>query len=236
MAESPFLWQRRPAAATLIGAALVILGFLLTSIDWRFLALAALGTFGPGILREWGWVKDKDEFQMRAVHRAGYHAYLAGGLTAFVLVGMIRSAGEAVEHAGELVTVVLAVLWFTWLLSSLYSYWGPRRTVSRILLIFGSVWLLFNVIGNIEHGGVALVMQSLLAVPFFLLAWVALRWPRVAGVFLLLVAAFFFYFFGLYEVFGSDPMAKGRILVIVLFLGPLATSGVMLLGADSESG
>jgi len=131
MAESSSLWHRRPAVATLVGAVLVILGFLLTSVDWRFLALSALGTFGPGILREWGWVKDKDEFQMRAVHRAGYHAYLAGGLTAFMLVGIIRSAGEAVEHAGELVTVVLAVLWFTWLLSSLYSYWGPRRTVSR---------------------------------------------------------------------------------------------------------
>ncbi|MCK9995691.1 MAG: hypothetical protein KAH56_05335 [Candidatus Krumholzibacteria bacterium] len=181
MPESSSFWRRRPTVATLVGAVLVILGFLLAIIDWRFLALSALGTFGPGILREWGWVKDKDEFQMQAVHRAGYHAYLAGGLTAFMLVGIIRSAGEAVEHAGELVTVVLAVLWFTWLLSSLYSYWGPRRTVSRILLIFGSVWLLFNVIANIGHGGMALVMQSLLAAPFFLLAWVSRRWPPVGS-------------------------------------------------------
>ncbi len=84
MAESFSPWRRRPAPATLVGAVLVILGFLLTEVDWRFLALCALGTFGPGILREWGWVKDKDEFQMRAVHRAGYHAYLAGGLTAYI--------------------------------------------------------------------------------------------------------------------------------------------------------
>ncbi len=234
MAESSSLWRRRPAPATLIGAALVVLGILLTAVDWRFLGLCALGTFGPGILREWGWVKDKDEFQMRAVHRAGYHAYLAGGLTAFVLVGLIRSAGEAVELGDELVTLLLAVLWFTWLLSSLYSYWGPRRTVSRILLIFGSVWLLFNIIGNIEHGIISLLMQSLLAVPFFLLAWAARRWPRIAGVFLLLVTAFFFYFFRLYEIFGPDPLVKGRFMVIVLFLGPLAASGVMLLGKDSS--
>ena len=233
MAEFLSLFRRRPAPATLIGAVLVLLGFLLTEIDWRFLTLCALGTFGPGILREWGWVKDKDEFQMRAVHRAGYHAYLAGGLTAFVLVGMIRAAGDRLQDVGELVTVVLAVLWFTWLLSFLYSYWGPRRTVSRILLIFGSVWLLFNIIGNIQGGGMALLMQSSLAVPFFLLAWVARRWPRVAGVFLLLVAAFFFWFFGLYEIFGPDPLAKGRFMVIVLFLGPLFASGVMLLGRDS---
>jgi hypothetical protein len=79
----------------------------------------------------------------------------------------------------------------------------------------------------------ALLMQSSLAVPFFLLAWVARRWPRVAGAFLLLVSVFFFWFFGLYEIFGPDPLAKGRLMVIVLFLGPLVASGVMLLGKDS---
>ena len=71
MAEFSALFRRRPSPVTLVGAALVSLGFLLTTIDWRFLTLCALGTFGPGILREWGWVKDKDEFQMRAAHRAG---------------------------------------------------------------------------------------------------------------------------------------------------------------------
>lgn len=28
-----------------------------------------LGTFGPGILRELGWLKDKDEFERRAALR-----------------------------------------------------------------------------------------------------------------------------------------------------------------------
>lgn len=227
------IFRRRPAAATLVGVALVVLGFLLAQIDWRFLTLAALGTFGPGILREWGWIRDKDEFQMRSVHQAGYHAYLAGGLTAFVLVGMIRAAGEGVAQAGELVTVLLAVMWFTWLLSSLHGYLGPEKTVSRILFIFGSVWLVFNIIANLGseyQGMVALLMQSLLAVPFFLLGWVARRWPSIAGVLLLGAAGFFFWFFGLYEVFGPEPMARGKIMVIVLFLGPLFASGVMLLG------
>lgn len=225
--------RRRPSWATLFGAVLVILGFVLAGIDWRFLTLSALGAFGPGILREWGWIHDKDEFQMRAAHRAGYHAYLAGGLTALVMVGMIHAAKEVGEQGGELVTVLLAVMWFTWLLSSLYSFWGPRKTVSRILIIFGSVWLVFNIIANTgpEYMGMMpLVMQSLLAVPFFLLGWVARRWPRVAGAFLLTVTVFFFWFFGLYEVFGPDPLAKGRLVVIVLFLGPLFASGIMLLG------
>jgi hypothetical protein len=235
MAESSF-FRRRPAPATLVGAGLVILGFFLAEIDWRFLAVSALGTFGPGILRELGWVSDKDEFQMRAAHRAGYHAFLAGGLVAFVLVGMARAAGEGVGQAGELVTVVLVVLWFTWLLSSLVSFWGARKTVSRILVSFGLVWLAFNIISNTgsEYMGLmAIFMQSLLAAPFFLLAWAARHWPRVAGVLLLLVAGFVFWFFGLYEVFGPDPLAKGRIVVTVLFMGPLLASGLMLLSHET---
>jgi hypothetical protein len=233
MSESTSLFRRRPAPATLVGAALVILGFILAELDWRFLTLCAVGTFGPGILRELGWVKDKDEFQMRATHRAGYHAYLATGLTAFTLVGILRAAEGTIEQASELVTVLLAVLWFTWFLSSLYSFWGPRKTVARILTIFGAVWLVFNIIGNFEDGGMALLMQSLLASPFFLLAWASRHWPRVAGVVLLVAGGFFFYLFRLYEIFGSDPLAKGRFMVMVLFLGPLFASGVMLLTGKS---
>lgn len=236
MAERSLL-RKRPATATLIGSGLVILGFFLAEIDWRFLAVSALGTFGPGILRELGWIRDKDEFQMQAVRRAGYHAFLAAGTVAFVLVGMVRAADQGVGQAGELLTVVLVVLWFTWLLSSLVSYWGPRKTVSRILISFGLVWLFFNIIANTgsEYTGLlAILMQSLLAVPFFLLAWAAGHWPRVAGILLLLVAGFAFWFFGLYEIFGPDPLAKGKVVVTVLFMGPLLASGLMLLGRGSN--
>ena len=100
----------------------------------------------------------------------------------------------------------------------------------------GLVWLVFNIISNTgsEYMGLmAIIMQSLLSAPFFLLAWVARDWPRVAGVLLLLVAGFVFWFFGLYEVFGPDPLARGRIVVTVLFMGPLLASGLMLLGHEA---
>jgi len=44
-----------------------------------------VGAFGPGILRELGWLKDQDEFQRRAAHRAGYHAFAVTGLVAFFI-------------------------------------------------------------------------------------------------------------------------------------------------------
>ena len=226
-------WQ--PTRATLIAGAVVLLGFGLSEINWGFLSLAALGTFGPGILREMEILNDQDEFQRRADRRAGYHAFLTAGLFTFLLVSYLRSGVRNVEEPEVTVSLILAVLWFTWFLSSLLSYWGPQKTVSRVLFGFGWVWLVFNIVGNITEP-IALIMQSLLAAPFFILAYGSKRWPKIAGVVLIAVSAFFFYFFHLYEIFGPNPLEKGRGMVIVLFMGPLLASGIILLrnGGDQD--
>lgn len=223
----------RPSPVGLIASGLVLLGFALCGISWWFFALVALGTFGPGIARELGWLKDQDEFQRRAARRAGYHAYLVGGLMTFLLIAFFRANEQGVEHAAPLVTAIAVVLWFTWLLSSLLAYWGARKTASRILIAFGCAWWLFSILDSLTSV-TAFVMASLVAVPFFALAYVARRWPRVAGVLLLAFASFFFYFFGLYEVFGDDPLGKGRPVVLVLFIGPLLASGIALLRAGRD--
>ena len=227
-------WQ--PTHATLIAGFFVILGFGLSSVNNWFLALMALGTFGPGILRETGILNDQDEFQRRADRRAGYHAFLTAGLFTFVYDAYLRAGERNVGEAEISVSLILAILWFTWFLSSLLSYWGPQRTVSRVLYAFGWVWLAFNVLGHL-YDIMALIMQSLLAVPFFALAYVAKRWPRVAGILLIAAAAFFFYFFGLYKIFGDNPLERGRGMVIVLFMGPLLISGILMLkyGKDGEA-
>jgi len=223
----------RPSTATLVASILVVAGFLLTVIDWGFIAISAVAMFLPSILRELGVLRDKDEFQMEAARRAGYHAYLAGGLFAFLMAAWFRSAEPKVEFPGALLEDVLIVMWFTWLLSSLMAYWGARKTAVRILYIFGSVWLVFNIFAGEGHA-VATVMQSLLAVPFFLAGWLASRWPRAIGILLLLVSVFFFTIFHLMRVFHEDPTQMGRIPVIVLFLGPLLASGIALLVRTSQ--
>lgn len=231
MTDSKTRGRWRPTRATVIGGILVGAGFALTAINWGFLVISAVGAFGPGILRELGLLHDLDEFQRRAAHRAGYHAYLAGGFVSLLLVALLRSRPDGLEASEEAATVVLVVLWFTWFLSSLLAYWGPRKTATRILIIFGAIWLVFNIIGNLQSP-VALVMQCLVAVPFFALAYVARRWPRVAGGLLVVASAFFFYFFRLYRVFGPQPLEVGRPIVIVLFVGPLLASGIALLRAS----
>ncbi len=119
-----------------------------------------------------------------------------GGLFTFLMIAWHRSVQPEVKYADAYLDGTLVVMWFTWLLSSLFAFWGRVRTAVTILIIFGGVWLLFNLLGNAARGGfLATLMQSLLAMPFFLAALLARYWPRVAGV-LLLVAAV--YFFGLF--------------------------------------
>ena len=114
MAEPEARERWRPTRTTLVAGGLVLAGLFLTEVNWWFLLLAGLGALGPGFLREVGWLHDKDEFQRRADHRAGYHAFLAVALVAFVFMAFFRSGERAIEHTDRLATLFLALLWFTW--------------------------------------------------------------------------------------------------------------------------
>jgi hypothetical protein len=214
---------------------MVVSGFMLTGLSWWLLLLAALGTFGPGILRELGWLRDKDEFQLQAARRAGYHAFLTSGLMAFVLLAFFRSGEGAVKDPEELATLFLATLWFTWFLSSMLDYWGPQKMAARILIAFGSVWLVFTIVSNLGSewtGWAALLLHPLLTLPFFALAWLSYRWPRFTGILLLVASIFFTQLFGVFR--SSDLGLVTRGVTYILFLGPLLASGVALLGAGNE--
>ncbi|MBD3368694.1 MAG: hypothetical protein GF405_11075 [Candidatus Eisenbacteria bacterium] len=220
---------RRPTTVTLVGGAVFVIGIALTSLSWWFLLLVAAAAVVPGLLRELGVLKDQDEFQRQAARKAGYHAYLAGLVVTFVFATALRAGAPIEAEPGEMAELVLIVIWFTWFLSWLLAYWGPKRTASRLLYIFGTVWLLFNILANLSSF-VALVMQSLLAAPFFALAWAANRWPRGTGIVLILTSLFFANMFDTFErLFSTDPFDNGAPFVLVLFIGPLLASGIALL-------
>jgi hypothetical protein len=228
-----FGWFRwRPSPATLIGGVLAILGFTLMNWNEGFTALIGAGTFGPGILRELGWLKDHDEFQRRAAHRAGYHAFIVTGLAAFLIYAYTRSGG-VLQKAEELSLVYIALLWFTWMFSSLFSYWGPHKTAFRILLIFGCAWGIFNIVGNLRNP-IAMIMQLLVTTaPFFALAFISRRWPRVAGGLLVALSAFFLsVYFGTSRF--SNLLFLAKVATAVLFIGPLLSSGVALIQPSEE--
>ena len=227
--------RKRPVP--FIAGILVLAGFLFPAKEgqpgWWAILLVGLGTFGPGLLRELGWLKDKDEFQMQAARRAGYHAFLAAGFAAFLWIGFVRSGPRHLKNPEELATFFAAVLWFTWLLSSLVSYWGARKTAERVLLLYGGAWLLFNILANLKSP-VALFMQCLVTVPFFGCAWLARRWPRTAGAVLLAASAFFFVLIGrVHPQRGLGLIVTA--ITLLLFIGPLIASAIALLAGPSQT-
>jgi hypothetical protein len=241
MTKWPFAW--RPSSTGLIAGSLVTAGFLLSNMGggwWWGILLTAAGTFGPGLLRELGWLKDKDEFQLQAARRAGYHAFLATGLAAFLWIAFLRSGERHLKNPEELATFFASLLWFVWLFSALVNFWDARKTAYRILLVYGVAWLIFNIVGHLDSPG-AMVMQCLLTVPFFGCAWLSRRWPRPAG-WLLVAAAIFFaqLILRLHQARGLGLVVSA--ITLLLFIGPLLASGVALLvrpgppAAETEPG
>jgi hypothetical protein len=212
------------AAGTLVvaGVALSVL------VGMGFLVLAGLGAFGPGLLRECGWLNDHDEFQRQAARRAGYHAYLAGGLAAVTTVAVMKFREANLDGEVLWVAFVLVALWSTWLFSSLMAYWGAARTTARVLMAFGAFWTLFVTADFVsDPSAVGALMALAFAGPYFALAWTAGRWPKVTGATLLALSAFAF---GYLFDFGRDFVGRpSQILTFVMLLVPTTACGIALL-------
>jgi len=214
--------------AGLISFVLTTAGILLgATVDMAFLTLAAAGIFGPNLLREFGLLRDQDELQREASRRAAMHAYLIGGLfTMIVIIALEWGSADLDDNAYSAAILLLAFL-VPYFCSYLTSFWGAVKAAQRILLAFGLFWLIFNVLGNLRNP-VAMVMQCLVALPFFALAFTSRRFPRVTGVLLLAVAVFTFIAFDLYVAFLSAENF-GKMAVVLLLWLPLTYSGAMLL-------
>ncbi len=104
------------SAATWVAVALVTAGLWLGVTAHRgWMILAALGAFGPGVLRQLGLLDDFDELQKAAAAKAGLHAYLATGVALFTaLIGQTwgrLDLGTDMVPA-SLVSAPPTMLWF----------------------------------------------------------------------------------------------------------------------------
>ncbi len=225
-----------PPLPALIATALVVLGVLL----WMFvskslLIVAGLGAFGPGILRELGWLQDQDEFQRQAAHRAGYHAYLIGGFAVVALISVLDWAeGNLAAQPEEWIRFILVMLWGSWMFSALLSYWGTQKTTSIILMTFGSFWAVFVIasgIGEAQSGVESqdaiwgILAGAALIAAFFVPAWTVRHWPRSTGVVLLLLSV------ALGLVFGGKGGLQWSTVILTktLLIGPILVCGMALL-------
>jgi hypothetical protein len=212
---------------------LVIAGLALgATVDMAWWIVFGLGAFGPAVLRALGVLRDLDEFQREAVRRAGYHAYLAGGVFLCAVVIAKQWGTANLDHDAFPASAGLAVLVIVYFMSRLVSFWGAQGAAFRILLAFGSFWLTFTVM---SHGGVEMLAEAVVSLPFFLLAFASRRFPRSSGLLLLVAGALAFWLFRLGRAFHGD---QGAVMVIVAFVVPLVAMGVALLtvrGAEPHS-
>ncbi len=238
--------RRMPPLSGMIAGSLVILGLLLSMlVGLGFLILAGLGAFGPGILRELGWLRDQDEFQREAAYRAGYLAYLTGGFAAVLAISALRWRDANLDGPAGWIMLVLVILWTTWLFSSLLRYWGAKKTASRVLIVFGSFWAVFVIAAIIGEppstpleAMLAMLMGLVVVVPFFVLARTAGRRPRGTGAVLLVVAAFLLVL-TLPAWLARSMESSAMLLTSALLLVPLIASGLALLregSSDDEKG
>ncbi|MDH3284616.1 MAG: hypothetical protein OEQ13_07740 [Acidobacteriota bacterium] len=218
------VFSRVGVIAIALVAAGLALGF---TVHIGFLALAALGLFGPGLLREAGVLGDRDEFEREAARYAGYRAYLAAG--AFLVVMIMTKGWGSLNLDNDSVpaSIVLALMLVVYLMSYLFNYWGTTRASFRVLLTFGAFWGAFVVL---SHGTepVALLMESLVVLPFFVLAFTARRWPRWTGVALVALAAYTLFFFNLQRAFAGNA---GSMMVFILMFVPIVGTGLALLSS-----
>ena len=227
----------RPSMAGVLAGGLVVLGVALWMlVNKGLLVVAGIGAFGPGILRELGWLDDHDEFQRHSAHRAGYHAWLVGGLAAVLILSALQWSKPEANVSIEWLGLVLALMWLTWLFSSLLSYWGATRTTRVMLLVFGSFWLLFGIAtiiseaadasGSFDLGGTLLGVVAGITIigPFFLGAWAVPRWPRITGSLLIAIALLFAWRFG---PWGMDDWST-QLLTLTLLALPLFACGIAL--------
>lgn len=221
----------RPTRTTLVAGALVALGIILgMTVSMGFLILSGVGAFGPGLLREVGWLDDLDEFQREASYRAGYLAYLIGGATAVAAIAILKWREANLDGAATWVALVLAVMWLSWLFSALLAFWGAKRTTGRVLIAFGSFWAFFVLASHWREPAAALLEAVSFVAPFFLLAWAANRWPRAVGILLIALPAFM-----LWQGIGDFLESPEQSLTFVLLLVPMLACGFALLREASTA-
>ncbi|MCF7808867.1 MAG: hypothetical protein K9N38_10150 [Candidatus Marinimicrobia bacterium] len=205
----------------------VFVGILLSvTVDMGFMLLAGLGAFGPGILREFGVLKDQDEFARMATYRAGYYASLFAGIVAVILISILKAGSVDLEHESLALAIILATIWLVSIFSVIHKFWGVQKAVFRILVIFGSFWWVFIILSHIKEP-LTFLMESLLVLPFFILAYASKHWPRTAGA-LIIIAGITCFF--LFRIITDDPeLILQKVLVFIMFICPLVVAGVSLL-------
>lgn len=216
---------------SLTAVALVTIGLLLgTTVHMGFLALLAAGAFGPGLLRQLGWLADLDEFQREAAAQSGLRAYLVSSVLLMAVVIAENWSVLSLSHDQVPASTVVILMFVVYYSSYCLSFWEARVAVSHVLLAFGLFWLGFVVLSHVHRPLTFLVEALVVPGPFILGAVLCRRWPRAIGLVLLVACVASVFVFRLAPIGAASSQEVWRkAFVFVLIPVPLAVGGVALL-------
>lgn len=179
------------------------------------------GLFGPGLLREFGLLRDQDELQLQAARRAGWRAFLYGG-AALLLLAHFMPWSDLPDFGGrELpklpLNSVLLVMLVTYVCSYLQDYWGARRGATAVLAVM-AVLMAFGALLDEWPRFWHILVDLRLSAGFLLAILILRRYPQVAGIFLVALALLF-----MLNLQVADPILR-------FSLAPLLVAPPLILG------
>ncbi len=231
-----------PLSPKLLSADWLAFGVAVLALFFQYvfpplMIVVAAAVFVPSALREMGLLHDADEWTIRIMHRAGFHALLVTALLIFLghlapALGWVDQAGQIgpeTPFVGE--TLRRAVVW-VFLISYLLQYWGGRQGTFRILLGV-AVMNLAPLVGMIRHAGMYGGRQNLFFLTvlgaaglFVALAFLARSFPRPTGWLLLTLCGVVVVFMG-GQAGDSNGLWGGLALVFQVLL-IMGTTGLAL--------
>jgi hypothetical protein len=235
--RSQFLRRFGLSGLGLTGFVFVLLGiFLSASVHIGFFALVGVGAFGPSALRQFGLVRDLDEFQKEAVVRAAHRAYLITGL--FLTVVVIARQWGTRRFGDDLVPASLVLILCLVVYGGSYalSFWDAPKAALLLLFTIGFFWLVFAILSHGNHPLTAVIEGTAVAGPFIASALLSRKWPRVAGLILIVLsigALFFFHLIPLRPIPATRLFAQ--LFVVILIPVPMAAVGLALMGRGADS-
>jgi hypothetical protein len=174
-------WER-------LGMILVFTGLLLAhSLDPRFMAIMAIGVFGPLVLRCFPLLDYPDEFRLDVLRRAGHQSYVVVcSILASVVVARSRGGSLVGSDMSFQADVLLLVAMFVFYLNYSLGFWGVRVGAIRICKTIGVLLVTQSMIVMVRRGlgdpwWVNILEPVAIAVLFFLPAFSIRRWPRASG-------------------------------------------------------
>ncbi len=203
----------------------IIAGITITPYLYLLTAIAA---FLPGLLRNIDILNDKDEYQREAHKTSGNMSFRMGGLLASVFaVGFKTGIIKQNEiNSFETWTFFVIFLLLVYMIGYVTYFWGSPKSARLILITAGLFWVIFILLSgwaNTQALGIGLTTATFI---FFALPGLSLKWPRVTGIILILIALSFIIFL---TIKGINLIQIGSIAIITLLLIPILIPGFILI-------